>query len=303
MFNIYQSLTQRLSDIRTNIASFALAIFFSLTLSSTVAASPFAQGLHHFEDGDFTAAVESFTQAIEADKTSAAAYSNRCLSYLKLDNYQDAIEDCSHALELFPNNSEGYLNRGLAYHRLGQYTAAMDDYNQLLSTWPQDFRAHHNRGLTETELGRFTSALGDFELAERFSRQADSAIRASIFNDWGLVFFHQGNWEAALTKFNRSIRLNPNHISPYFNRGCVCHRNADYACALKDFTQVVQLEPNSADAYMNLGMTHAALGRPGKARQNWEAAAALFLERGDEQAYRQAQVLLHWDNGLASAIG
>ena len=62
----------------------------------------------------FTQAVRLYSEALETDSTLAAAYNNRALAHLKLNNLADAEADCGYVLRLEPRNVKAFLRRGSA---------------------------------------------------------------------------------------------------------------------------------------------------------------------------------------------
>lgn len=59
-------------------------------------------------------AVKLYSEALESDSTLAAAYNNRALAHLKLNNLADAEADCGYVLQLEPRNVKALLRRGSA---------------------------------------------------------------------------------------------------------------------------------------------------------------------------------------------
>ncbi|CAA9519411.1 MAG: hypothetical protein AVDCRST_MAG96-2846, partial [uncultured Segetibacter sp.] len=62
-------------------------------------------GVEKTTTGDLQQAVVKFTQAIKLDSKLAAVYSNRCLVYIQLGEYEPATMDCTQALQLNPKNA------------------------------------------------------------------------------------------------------------------------------------------------------------------------------------------------------
>ena len=59
-------------------------------------------------------ALELYTEAIEHDGSMVAAYSNRALVHLKMDQPQSAEADANQALQLEPSNVKALLRRAAA---------------------------------------------------------------------------------------------------------------------------------------------------------------------------------------------
>ena len=83
--------------------------------------------------GNFDAAIENFTQAIEVRPDSTYAYNNRGWAHLRNGNVDAAMADLNYALELNPENPHAYNNRGLAYQTIGEYEAALADFEQAVA--------------------------------------------------------------------------------------------------------------------------------------------------------------------------
>jgi len=169
----------------------------------------FKLGVEKMLSGEYQNAIQDFTQALQLKSNSVAAYNNRCLAYLQIQDYQNAIADCNQAIEKASNNTEAYLNRGLAHYRQGDYSDAIADNNQVLSLKPYDFRAYYNRGLANAMLGNHQQAIADYNLALSQISQYSAPLLAGIYNDRGLAHFDLRDLQAAMLDFSLAIRLNP----------------------------------------------------------------------------------------------
>ncbi|XP_078669301.1 uncharacterized protein LOC144910278 [Branchiostoma floridae x Branchiostoma belcheri] len=96
-----------------------------------------AQGNEHFKKGDFTTAMQTYTQALvlcplcyEQDR--AIMYSNRAACRVKLEENEMAVEDCSKALELQPDYVRALLRRAQTYEGLEKLDEALTDYQRVV---------------------------------------------------------------------------------------------------------------------------------------------------------------------------
>lgn len=159
----------------------------------------FQQGIEATLSGRYSEALTAFTDAIQAQMNTAAAYANRCLIEILLNQPEAAIQDCTQALQRQPTNGEAYLNRGLAYYRLGHFQAAVADTTDVLQLQPDDFRAYFNRGLAWAGLGRYLAAIQDFDRA----LQLNPGI-PEVYRDRGLAYYSTGNAQHALTDLQQA---------------------------------------------------------------------------------------------------
>ncbi|MDJ0797266.1 MAG: tetratricopeptide repeat protein [Calothrix sp. MO_167.B12] len=245
----------------------------------------FKLGVEQMWQGNYEGAIAKFTQSIQLHSHFAQAYSNRCLSYLQLQDYQNAVSDCTQAIEISPKNTEAYLNRGLAYYRQGNYQAAIADNDRVITIQPQDFRAYYNRGVANAYLGNHHQAIKDYNLALSRDRQIPNHLIAEIYNDRGLVYLELTDLKTAIGDFNQAINLDGNNYRIYFNRGCAHAQTRNYWGAINDFSQVVQLNPQDGNAYLNRGVAYHNLGYEQAAISDLHQAAADFQLQGKEIAY------------------
>jgi tetratricopeptide (TPR) repeat protein len=271
------------------------------TPNTPSAKSLLQKGITVFQEGDYLTAIEQFNQAIAADPGYAAAYSNRCLSHIHLDEYTAAIADCTEAVRLNAADTEAYLNRGLAYYRLGKPTEAIADYTQLLQFKPHDFRAYYNRGLAQAEQQAYREAIVDYGEALRQVNPLDHSTLAEIHNDRGLAQLWLEHWPQAVAEFTQAVQFSSSDIRAYYNRGCAYHHQGNSVAAIADFTQVLQIAPDHAPAYLSRGLIQQQLGNTAAALVDLKQAAQHFCDHGQLLAYQQTLSLI--EKLQVSAIG
>lgn len=109
----------------------------------------YQRGKNHYQQGEYTTAIDEFTQVLLLKPNSPDANYNRGLAYSKLGEYSAAIEDYNQTLRLNPNYVEAYNNRANAYYKLGQYEKAIADYNSCLALNPNLPDVAHNRDVAQ----------------------------------------------------------------------------------------------------------------------------------------------------------
>lgn len=71
-------------------------------------------GNRHFQENKFDEAIKLYSKAIDI-KEDPSFYTNRCLCYMKLKNWELAADDCRRVLELDSRNVKVSLNFSLIY--------------------------------------------------------------------------------------------------------------------------------------------------------------------------------------------
>lgn len=95
-------------------------------------------GNKEFSNGNFTAAVKSYTKCLGMKGKNYIAFSNRAMAYLKLKEYHRAESDCNLALLLVPNHTKSLLRRATARNALGKHRAALADLMTALEEDPSN---------------------------------------------------------------------------------------------------------------------------------------------------------------------
>lgn len=99
------------------------------------------RGNEYFAKGNMEQAVKFYTRAIGFNPKSVAAYSNRAMAYIKLNEYENARTDCSSALRLDETHVKSYMRRGTARNALGQHKAAFLDFQKVKELEPANKQA------------------------------------------------------------------------------------------------------------------------------------------------------------------
>ena len=68
------------------------------------------------------------------------------------------------------------------------------------------------------------------------------------------------DYEIVRSDLDNVVRLAPDFVYGYYNRGNVLSMLKDYRAALADYDKAIELNPNFAEAYFNRGLTRIFLG-------------------------------------------
>ena len=246
----------------------------------------FNSALDHIHQQNYQQALVNFTQVINRqDNLVGAAYSNRCLVNLQLENYSAAEVDCTNAIQHNSDNIEAYLNLGLTYYRQGEYDQAIAQYQEVIQRDSEDYRAYYNRGLAHFAVEDYQQAITDYNSALMSSRGFNSESQSLIYNDLALTYMMLSDFEQAIFNFDQAIALEDHNYNAYFNRGCANHRQGKYQAAIEDFSQVVQLKPNFTQAYVNLAILHHQIGQDRAAFTDIDIALQQYQQQSNRLDY------------------
>ena len=96
-----------------------------------------------------------------------------------------------------------------------------------------------------------------------------------MHNLMGVALEKDGKMKEALQHFNNAIRLKPDYMFAFINRGTVYYKLGLYQQATYDYNQVIRLNPYYAEAYNNRGLAYGKLGQFHQAVNNFNEAIKL----------------------------
>ena len=102
----------------------------------------------------------------------------------------------------------------------------------------------------------------------------------------GLAFVKQGKLESAIERFDQAIKIDPDFVPAYNNRGYVYNVLEQYQRAIEDYNEAIRLEPENAVAFNNRGFSQRNLGRYQGALDDFNEAIRLTPWYADAYAGR-----------------
>ncbi|MEA5532468.1 tetratricopeptide repeat protein [Crocosphaera sp. XPORK-15E] len=253
----------------------------------------FYQGVIHLNQENYQQAILNFTKVIDEDNPLiAAAYTNRCLAHLQLNNNQSAKQDCTEALSLNSENIEAYLNQGMANYRLGNFSDSLAAYKEVIKRDQNDYRAYYNQALVYFQLKDYERALEGYEKALQSHQLKEASPKAMIYYDRGLVHLQLGDFSLAIADLTHAIILDKYNDRAYYNRAYAYQKSGNYRLAFQDFNEVIKLNPQSTSAYVNRGIVEQNLGFKKAAFHDFKIALEQYKQQEKMMAYEQALNLI-----------
>jgi tetratricopeptide (TPR) repeat protein len=110
-----------------------------------VDAESFTQGRKAFEKGNYEAALQLYSQALEETTNEfdlALVYCNLGAANYMSGNYEDAIAACNQSIAINPDDAKAYICRGAACAKLGDHRRAAQDEEK--ARWLDRDRTDHD---------------------------------------------------------------------------------------------------------------------------------------------------------------
>ena len=91
----------------------------------------------------------------------------------------------------------------------------------------------------------------------------------------GVIAMAQGQYRAALDRFDRLIKEVPDFAEGWNKRATVYYLMGDYPASVLDIERTLELEPRHFGALSGLGLIYDAIDQPAAALRSFEAAVAI----------------------------
>ena len=170
----------------------------------------------------------------------------------------------------------------------GDYDGAIADYERATAVDREVALARRNRGKmasayasrgnAKDHAGAYEDARADYEFAGELAqglRPVVVTLEIANLVNHGFAKAEQGDYDGAITDYDRVIALNPNFSEAYVTRGAAKRRQGDYDGAITDYDRAIALEPNLAAAYYSRGIAKHRQGDYDGAVADYDLAIAL----------------------------
>jgi len=84
---------------------------------------------------------------------------------------------------------------------------------------------------------------------------------ANAYNNQGLIYNDEGEYDKAVIAFTKAIELDPELAIVYNNRGWAYIELGQYEQGIADCTKAIELDPELAIVYSNRGWAYIELGQ------------------------------------------
>lgn len=270
-------------------------------------ANHYRAGSDFYTAGDYANAYASFSCFLELypsevyPEQTAEALLMRGNALREQGDWAAAIEQYTLALDVQDDFAIAYNNRGWAQFNLGDYEAALSDYNAAISADPTLAYAYNNRGLLYQFQSQLALAASDFE--EAIGLGADPALWASYnLNNVRLVEAQQGS---ALVPADTAPAATDAGLDAMLQAGVVAHNSGDWRATVDAMTDALAIDPQNAQAFYLRGRAYTALDNAEAAFADFDQLVAL-VEGGasypaPEYAYWERAIAYAEMNDFAAA--
>ena len=158
--------------------------------------------------------------------------------------------------QLAPEYIEQELNLGIKHYQSGKLPEAEACYQQVLQWQPNNADAWHLLGLIASQQAQYQTAIERIERAMRLN-----STNPIFYNNLGNIYQRQGNLQGAIELYQKAIQLQPNYADAYNNLGNTYQEQGQWTKAIDCYQQAIQLQPHLANVYGNLGVAYQKQGQ------------------------------------------
>ena len=221
--------------------------------------------------GQFSEAIEHYSNSIAMNGDQTASYGMRGQLFLRIGNCGKAIEDFNRVIELDPQDAKAHKNRGMAYVLDDQPAFAEKDLTEAIRIDPESGDAYFGRAMARQLIHNSDGAIEDLYSAIELDPE-----NAQAYNARGLAFWVNGDNRSALRDLDTAIALDQEYAIAYGNRARVYFKMREFQNAIDSFDTCIRLDGDTmADVYFQRGVAHVALENFDEARSDLKTSLEL----------------------------
>ena len=247
------------------------------------------------EQGDLSAAIDSYQKAIKSQPNFTHAHFNLANTLKDEGEVTNAIDSYQKAIQLKPNFPEAYSNLGNALKENNDLNTAIDSYQKAIQLKPNFPEAYNNLGHTLQVQDRFVEAIQAYQKALQFKPDFPEAL-----TNLGTLLHQQGKRIEAHNLFKNALKLNPKSYDTHFTLANIQYKERDINSAIKSYKKVIQFNPDFADGHNNLGNALKEKGDLSAAIDSYQKA--IQLRPNFPEAYSNLGTALQQKGDLYAAI-
>ncbi len=264
-------------------------MLFTLPVLSQTSDEQYLAGCANYIKGDYGAAVESFSMAIERNNADHILFIKRGASLLKINEPERALADFNEANVIYPGSADLWLAkaytlegdqgnaiRSLKNHlespfrlpedsiRKDQYFDNLQETAEWHALWQNNWYDDVERTVAEA---RYYTAKEQYDQAVAVLDDGLSkyVANADLIFARGKVFLEQGMYTAAISDFTSVISNHKEITEAYAIRATAYLKAGRFRDAINDFTRALKNDPGDFRLYKSRASAYAG-------QKEWQSA-------------------------------
>ena len=228
--------------------------------------------------GALDAAIEAYRAAMSARSPFPKASNNLILALVKAGRSTEAVALARRVLVLAPDDPDRHFTLGLAQSEQ-DVDEAIGSFRRTLALAPRHALARYNLALVLKRADQLDEAIDELH------RVIEVAPRAEAYYTLGVIHWHRGDVDRAVTALRAAIALEPRYADAHYTHGAVLHARSDRSGAADALRRALALRPDLTGAHYTMARVLQAEGdAPGARRHLAEAERLRERARLEQEA-------------------
>ena len=192
--------------------------------------------------GALDAAIAAYRAALQGNPQFRNASNNLILALVKAGKGEEAVQRARDLVAQAPNDPDRYFTLGLAQSEQN-VADAMKSFRRALEIDPGHALARYNLALALNRTDRTREAIDEMKKALAV------AARAETHYMLGVMYSHQGEFDAATRELKAAIAADPRSAGAHAALGAVFRARRDWENAERELRRAIAINPDPATHY------------------------------------------------------
>ena len=189
----------------------------------------------HYENGDFSQALENINKALNIDSTDVDNMSLKANYYYEMGEPELAVAEWNVILKKVPDYAWGYYRRGWFKELMGDNDGAIDDLSMAIVLDPEYAYSYASRGDIYKKMGKTELAEADFKKVIELEDTPDK-YECIHYAYQGL-----GQYDKAIAAVDSIIARDDSDAGSHYDAACMYSRMKDKENALRHLERALEL--------------------------------------------------------------
>ncbi|MCS3901805.1 tetratricopeptide repeat protein [Methanococcus voltae] len=259
---------------------------------------------------EYEKALECYNKALDVDSKYTVVWCNKGNVYHNMKEYEKALECYNKALDVDSKYTVVWCNKGNVYHNMKEYEKALECYNKALDVDSENVIYLHHKAITLEWLGRYEKALSCYYKAlklytgysyildnsrdtidELIINSNDKGVSISYSFLWSILgdqYHEYGRYGEAIIRYDKAIKLNPNHIDALRHKAIALEKLGRYEEAKECYEQIKGMDMEETAYDLDYPLNQILYGPPGTGKTyNTIAKAVQIIDNLDENQIKE----------------
>jgi predicted O-linked N-acetylglucosamine transferase (SPINDLY family) len=167
-------------------------------------------------------------------------------------------------------NIDGKVAQAFQFHNEGKLQEAAALYEEILQVIPNHADSLHLSGLILYRHRQYDKAIERIEKAIRISPNV-----SMYYSNLSAVYYETRRYEDVISCCKKALEINPSHTDAYGNMGLALKQLGRFEEAISCYDKTLQANPNHAESWFNKGVALHLVGKAQDALPCYEKAIAI----------------------------